>query len=58
MSGAKRTGGNSMVVREYQPADCKEIIRLFYDTVHSVNAKDYMEEQLAVWATGKEEPEE
>lgn len=47
-----------MVVREYQPADCKEIIRLFYDTVHSVNAKDYMEEQLAVWATGKEEPEE
>ena len=44
-----------MVVREYQPADCKEIIRLFYDTVHSVNAKDYTEEQLAVWATGKEE---
>ncbi len=47
-----------MVVREYQPADCKEIIRLFYDTVHSVNAKDYTEEQLAVWATGKEESEE
>ncbi len=47
-----------MVVREYQPADCKEIIRLFYDTVHSVNAKDYMEEQLAVWATGKEKLEE
>lgn len=47
-----------MVVREYQPADCKEMIRLFYGTVHCVNAKDYTEEQLAVWATGKEEPKE
>ena len=42
-----------MVVREYQPKDCKEIIRLFYDTVHNVNAKDYTEEQLDVWAAGK-----
>jgi len=41
-----------MAVREYQPKDCKEIIRLFYDTVHNVNAKDYTEEQLDVWATG------
>ncbi len=39
-----------MVIREYQPTDCKEILRLFYDTVHSVNLKDYTEEQLAVWA--------
>ncbi len=42
-----------MVIREYQPTDCKEIIRLFYDTVHSVNAKDYTEEQLNAWTTGK-----
>ncbi len=47
-----------MVIREYQPTDCKEILRLFYDTVHSVNLKDYTEEQLAVWATGKEDQEE
>ncbi|MCI8299475.1 MAG: GNAT family N-acetyltransferase [Lachnospiraceae bacterium] len=47
-----------MVIREYQPTDCKEILRLFYDTVHSVNLKDYAEEQLAVWATGKEDQEE
>lgn len=26
---------------------------LFYDTVHSVNAKDYTEEQLDKWASGK-----
>lgn len=25
---------------------------MFYDTVHSVNARDYTEEQLNVWATG------
>lgn len=42
-----------MNIREYQPKDCREIIKLFYDTVHKVNAKDYTEEQLDVWATGK-----
>lgn len=25
---------------------------LFYDTVHTVNAKDYTKKQLSVWATG------
>ncbi len=47
----------AMIIREYQPADCKEIIRLFYDTVHNVNAKDYTKEQLDVWASGKVEIE-
>ncbi len=47
-----------MVIREYQPTDCKEILGLFYDTVHSVNAKYYTEEQLAVCATDKEDQEE
>ena len=26
---------------------------LFYQTVHSVNAKDYTKEQLDAWATGE-----
>lgn len=42
-----------MFIREYQLADCKEITELFYHTVHTVNAKDYTEEQLDVWATGQ-----
>ena len=42
-----------MVVREYQPCDCKELAELFYNTVHTVNARDYTKEQLDVWATGK-----
>lgn len=40
-----------MLVREYQISDCKEITELFYNTVHTVNAKDYTKEQLDVWAT-------
>lgn len=42
-----------MLIREYQPSDCKETTVLFYNTVHTVNAKDYTKEQLDVWATGK-----
>lgn len=42
-----------MEIRRYQQSDCKELTELFYNTVHTVNAKDYTEEQLNVWATGK-----
>ena len=39
-----------MFVRGYQMSDCKEITELFYNTVHTINAKDYTKEQLDVWA--------
>lgn len=39
-----------MIIRKYQPSDCKELTELFYNTVHNVNAKDYTKEQLDVWA--------
>lgn len=39
--------------RKYTPEDCGTLADLFYNTVHSVNAEDYTEEQLAVWATGR-----
>ena len=42
-----------MWIREYKPADCEQLAELFYNTVHSINAKDYAEEQLNVWATGR-----
>ncbi len=41
-----------MIIREYQVADCTLLAQLFYDTVHTVNSKDYTKEQLDVWATG------
>lgn len=39
-----------MRIRMYRKEDCKEVTELFYHTVHTVNAKDYTEEQLNVWA--------
>lgn len=42
-----------MVIRKYQPCDCKELAELFYHTVHTINARDYAKEQLDVWAEGK-----
>lgn len=41
-----------MIIREYRPSDCKYLAELFYQTVHSINAKDYTDEQLNAWATG------
>lgn len=42
-----------MQLREYRPSDCEQLAELFYQTVHSVNAKDYTKEQLDVLATDK-----
>lgn len=42
-----------MFIREYRSSDCKELAELFYNTVHTVNGKDYTKEQLDVWATGQ-----
>ena len=41
-----------MFIRRYEESDCKYLAELFYNTVHSINAKDYRPEQLNVWATG------
>lgn len=43
-----------MKLRRFQDEDITQIVNLFYDTVHSVNKKDYTIEQLNVW----EPPEE
>lgn len=45
-----------MKIRIYHSDDCEEIIELFYNTVHSINAKDYTKEQLNVWATKTIDP--
>lgn len=46
-------GEKKMEIREYRPGDCEELTRLFYDTVHTVNCKDYTAAQLDAWADGK-----
>ena len=47
-----------MIIRKYKPSDCKEAAELFYNTVHTVNTRDYTKEQLDVWATGRIDLEE
>ncbi|MCL2382908.1 MAG: GNAT family N-acetyltransferase [Oscillospiraceae bacterium] len=39
-----------MNIRKYRQEDCEEVYELFYNTVHSVNLKDYSQEQVDVWA--------
>lgn len=41
-----------MKLRTYRPSDCEHLAALFYETVHSINAKDYTREQMDCWASG------
>ena len=42
-----------MKIREYRTEDCPQLARLFYDTVHSINTRDYTKEQVDAWADGR-----
>ncbi len=52
MSQLQANHFSHITLRPYTPEDCEEISILFYETVHTVNAKDYSRQQLDVWATG------
>ena len=39
-----------IIIRNYQSSDCNQLAELFYNTVHTINAKDYSNEQLGAWA--------
>lgn len=39
----------NLIIRPYLNSDCEAVSKLFYETVHSVNAKDYTQEQLFAW---------
>ena len=39
-----------MIIRPYKPEDLAEMARLFYDTVTTVNSRDYQPEQIRAWA--------
>lgn len=38
-----------MKIRKYQERDFDEVANLFYNTVITVNAKDYTQKQVALW---------
>ena len=50
---APAAGTDGLRLRRYQPADCAALAALFYDTVHTVNARDYTPAQLDAWADGQ-----
>lgn len=41
-----------MIIRNYRSSDCREILDIFYRTVHTINAADYTQLQLNAWASG------
>jgi len=36
--------------RKYTKSDAKDLVSIFYNTIHKVNIKDYSEEQVNAWA--------
>ncbi len=39
-----------MYIRRYSPNDISEIIELFYNTVHTINLRDYSPAEVDAWA--------
>ncbi|MBD8499595.1 GNAT family N-acetyltransferase [Paenibacillus arenosi] len=39
-----------MEITRFKSSDIQEMVTLFYETVHSINAQDYLQTQLDVWA--------
>lgn len=40
-----------IILRRYTPADLEAVLALFYETVHTVSARDYAPAQLDAWAS-------
>ena len=45
-------------IRNYEAGDAPEIVRLFFETVRSVNRADYSEGQVEAWAPSAPDPDE
>ena len=43
----------AMMLCGYRPKYCQKLAELFYETVHTVNRKDYTREQVDAWADGQ-----
>lgn len=39
-----------VIIRPYKSSDASELAKIYYNTIHKVNAKDYSEIQLDAWA--------
>jgi putative acetyltransferase len=41
-----------MQIRQYQPQDAGQMAQLIYDTVHTINQRDYSLDQINAWMPG------
>ncbi len=39
-----------MQIRQATRQDASEIMKLFYETIHAINIRDYSQEQVNAWA--------
>lgn len=39
-----------ILVREYKTEDAPYLVKIYYNTIHKINIRDYTEEQVNVWA--------
>jgi|SRR5581483_635224 len=39
-----------MLIRDYRPEDAPVLARLFFETVHRINSRDYSPAQVSAWA--------
>ena len=46
-----------MLIRDYRPDDAAAIVRLFYETIHTVNLADYTAAQADAWAPAVPDPD-
>ena len=51
-------GARTTRIRAYDAGDAPAIVRLFYETVRSVNRADYSDEQVEAWAPSVPDAEE
>ena len=50
MAGKSKKGNEQVTVRKAKVEDADDLAKLFYETVHAVNSKDYSPEQIEAWA--------
>jgi putative acetyltransferase len=39
-----------ITIREYKAEDAQDLAKIYYNTIHKVNIRDYTQEQVNVWA--------
>jgi putative acetyltransferase len=47
---ANQSDKNTILIRKLVESDLESCVQLFFETVHSVNKKDYTDDQLDAWA--------